>query len=173
MHYYLISTYICAVMSHPQARYANIKINEDNITMTTQDANGNNEHHDLTVDLTEQIGQKRLEVRKSVHGDKSKPHKCTIQLSAAEKLARLLDLLHRLKYPSTVFMISEYIYDIKGNPIPTVYISIEAGDRHIPAEPLSVLSLKRIIKIVERLCNYGEKYNQTFLKKPIDKQEKV
>ncbi len=160
MSYYLISTYICAVMSHPQARYANIKISEDNITMTTQDANGNNERHDLTVDLTEQIGQKRLEVRKSVHGDKSKPHKCSIQLSTVEKLARLLDLLHRLKYPSRVFMISDYIYDIKGNRIPTVYISIEAGDRHIPAEQLSVYALNRIIKIVERLCHYGEKYGE-------------
>lgn len=157
MSYYLISTYICAVMSHPQARYANIKISEVNMTMATQDANGNNERHDLTVDLTEQIGQKRREIRKSVHGDKSKPHKCSIQLSTVEKFARLLDLLHRLKYSSTVFMISDYIYDTKGNRIPTVYISIEAGDSHIPAEQLSVYALNRIIKIAERLCHYGEK----------------
>lgn len=165
MDYFLISTYICAVMSHPQARYANIKIHDNEIYMATQDINGNDEKHDLTIDLRDKIGEKRREIRKSEFGDNSKPHKCTIQLSAVYKFSRLIDLLCRLKDTSTIFMISDYIYDIKGNPWPTVYISVDAGNRHIPAEQLSVTSLNRINKIIEQLCGYGQKYSNFFREK--------
>lgn len=148
MNVFLLSTYICAVVSSQKIKYTKVNVDGENLHMITQDIDGNFEEHDLSGDLIKKISEKRGEIRRSEYGDETKPHKSVIHITAEERFAWLLNALSRQKEAATIFIMADKTYDIKNKPIPTIFIRLEWETKQISAAPFTVANLKRIIKLI-------------------------
>lgn len=148
MNVFLLSTYICAVVSSQKIKYTKITVDGENLRMVTQDIHGNFEEHDLSGDLIKKISEKRGEIRRSEYGDETKPHKSVIHITAEERFAWLLNALSRQKEAATIFIMADKTYDIKNKPIPTIFIRLEWETKQISAAPFTVANLKRIIRLI-------------------------